>query len=372
MNAQDVFDHIAQHFDDGLPFVAYRKPNESELKVFLQDNDSLNTTSDYSESGFVFAPFDTAFAKAIVIPATNSIIVALPKADLYKVNSNKAQSNPDERDKHIALVQKGITYIKSSSAKKIVLSRKQTLPHSYEHPISIFKKLLKTYPTAFVYCWYHPKVGLWLGATPETLLSINNRKLHTMALAGTQRYKESLDVSWGTKEIEEQQFVTDAILKNLQPILEDVVVTKAQTHRAGSLLHLRTDITAPFKATETSLKTIVDALHPTPAVCGLPRKAAKDFILAEEGYERSYYTGFLGELNLQVSRKRSSNRRNVENLAYGSIQNESHLFVNLRCVEIDAQGAQIYVGGGITEHSNPESEWEETVNKTSTMMSVLS
>lgn len=371
MDALEVFEHIATHFDEALPFVAYRKPNEKELKAFLQDDDTLKTTLDYRESGFVFAPFDTACAKAILIPDTNAITVSLSESSFENVQPHQTLSNPNDRQRHISLVKKGIAYIKEGRVKKIVISRKQTIPHSYEHPVALFRRLLNAYPTAFAYCWYHPKVGLWLGATPETLLSINNRKLHTMALAGTQPFKNTLDVSWGAKEIQEQQFVTDAIVEKLNPILSDLEVTEPQTHRAGSLLHLKTDITAPFKSTETSLKTIIEALHPTPAVCGLPRGEAKDFIIKSEGYERSFYTGFLGELNLQISRKRSSNRRNVENLAYGSIQKESHLFVNLRCMEIDAQGAQIYVGGGITEHSDPEAEWQETVDKLSTMLRIL-
>ncbi|RMB56973.1 isochorismate synthase [Dokdonia sinensis] len=371
MDAPEVFEHIATHFDEALPFVAYRKPNEKDLKVFLQEDDTLNTTTDYDESGFVFAPFDTAFAEAILIPDTTAITVSLSELSFENGEPHHTHSNPADQQRHIALVKNGISYIKKSGVKKIVLSRKQTINHAYEHPIAIFKRLLHAYPTAFAYCWYHPKVGLWLGATPETLLSISNRKFHTMALAGTQPYKDTLSVSWGTKEIQEQQFVTDAIVQNLKPILSDIKVTPAQTHRAGSLLHLKTDISAPFKSTETSLKTIIEALHPTPAVCGLPRSEAKDFILKNEVYERNYYTGFLGELNLQVTRKRSTHRRNMENLAYGSIQKESHLFVNLRCMEIDAKGAQIYVGGGITEQSNPEAEWQETVDKLSTMLRVL-
>jgi isochorismate synthase len=94
----------------------------------------------------------------------------------------------------------------------------------------------------------------------------------------------------------------------------------------------------------------LDTLHPTPAVCGLPKAAAKDFILQNENYDRCYYTGFLGEINTNL---------------------KTELFVNLRCVEIIDTFAAIYVGGGITLDSNPEDEWLETSNKTNTIKSVL-
>ena len=252
-----------------------------------------------------------------------------------------------------------------------MLSRKQKINHNYESPVSIFKRLLDSYTTAFVYCWYHPKVGLWLGATPETLLSVENRKLYTMSLAGTQKKEDTLDVSWGAKEIEEQQLVTDTIVYNLKDIVDNLQVSETHTHQAGTLLHLKTDITAIVHDSDTKLASIIKALHPTPAVCGLPKLEARDFIIANENYDRSFYTGFLGELNIKTEKKRASTRRNVENLAYGAVKKHTTLYVNLRCMEVDAQGAQLYVGGGITTSSQPVLEWEETVNKLQTIAAVL-
>jgi isochorismate synthase len=95
---------------------------------------------------------------------------------------------------------------------------------------------------------------------------------------------------------------------------------------------------------------LIDALHPTPAVCGLPKESAKEFILENEGYDRSFYTGFLGEL---------------------SVENRSNLFVNLRCMQVKDATYYIYIGGGITSASVPEKEWEETVAKSKVMLRVL-
>lgn len=119
------------------------------------------------------------------------------------------------------------------------------------------------------------------------------------------------------------------------------------------------------------IAALVKAIHPTPAVCGFPKEAAKRFILQNENYNREFYTGYLGELNFQEIKKRNVNRRNVENRAYTSVKRVSDLYVNLRCMKVNGNQAFIFVGGGITKDSNAEAEWEETVNKTQTMKNVL-
>ena len=82
----------------------------------------------------------------------------------------------------------------------------------------------------------------------------------------------------------------------------------------------------------------------------------KIFILENENYNREYYTGFLGELN-----KKSIKKKKLK----------SDLYVNLRCMQIKNQQAFIYMGCGITKDSNPEKEWEESVNKSMTMKKIL-
>jgi isochorismate synthase len=119
------------------------------------------------------------------------------------------------------------------------------------------------------------------------------------------------------------------------------------------------------------LEKLISAIHPTPAVCGLPKGSAKKFILENENYNREFYTGFLGELNLKKTLQRNGNRKNRENQAYASITKTSALFVNLRCMKLEAKQAVLFVGGGITKDSNPVAEWEETSNKAQTMKSVL-
>lgn len=223
-----------------------------------------------------------------------------------------------------------------------------------------------------VYLWFHPKTGYWLGATPETLLKVERNRFSTMALAGTQLYKGEIDVEWETKEVEEQLFVTDYILESLENIqgVENIQASRPYSAKAGNLLHICTDISGHLKNSE-NLKELIDALHPTPAVCGLPKEKALGFILENEDYNREFYSGYLGELNLKTETRRNSNRRNQENQQFSSISLKTELFVNLRCMKLKAGNARIFVGGGVTKDSNAADEWMETVNKSQTMKAVL-
>ncbi|MEP0265754.1 chorismate-binding protein [Dokdonia sp.] len=372
MTNTSFFEHITNQFDDVLPFVAYRKPGESHLYGFYQETDVVHYLENFEESGFAFAPFDEC-QKGILIPETYAIQCEYIATDSSETVQEFILPKEDQTDKeiHISLVQSGIDEILENGLKKVVLSRKRTFPNTLTAPITIFKKLLQTYANAFVYIWYHPKVGLWLGATPETLLSVKNKRVYTMSLAGTQKYTNASNIIWGTKEIEEQQLVTDTIVSRLEPLVQEIIVGTVENHQAGSLLHLKTAISAKFDETKVTLQSIIKALHPTPAVCGLPVDDAKAFILENEHYDRSFYTGFLGELNITRETTRSRTRRNVENLAYRSVKKSTHLFVNLRCMERTAAGTHVYVGGGITAASIPDAEWEETVHKLGTMGKVL-
>ncbi len=155
--------------------------------------------------------------------------------------------------------------------------------------------------------------------------------------------------------------MTDFITDNLKNYCKTVIVSEPYTFKAGIIAHIKSDITAELHSKD-NLGNLINALHPTPAVCGLPKEASQKFILNNEGYERHFYTGFLGELNIDFSTFRREN---------------SDLFVNLRCMEVvtssdhKTANASIYVGCGITIDSIPEKEYIETVNKSMTMRNVL-
>jgi isochorismate synthase len=355
------FETLLNQFDNKLPFVCYRKPNEIIVKSILQSDSKIHHVNDYSESGFVFAPFDNQ-NKSILIPFENYSEFIFENLQSLSLTSD-IYDNFDNKRNHIELVEKGINAINSSSLSKIVLSRKEQY-NATENPITLFKNALSLYKNAFVYLWYHPKVGCWLGATPEVLLQTRNNQFKTMSLAGTKMFEDKLQ--WENKEKEEQKIVTDYIVNNLKDNKYKFTTGIPYTLKAGGLAHIRTDINGVLNS---SLKTLIDILHPTPAVCGFPKEEAKQFIIENEDYDREYYTGFLGELN--ISSRRKNNKRNTENLAYRFTTKSSNLYVNLRCMKINKKDISIYVGGGITKNSNPLSEYTETCNKLNTMKRLL-
>lgn len=370
MTVDSFFAALEHQYKNKLPFVVYSRPINSVIKCWLQQDDALHTTSNFTESGFVFAPFDLN-NESILLPQVHCQHNTL-EASHIDLKKEITTTSVDEqgKDSHLALVSKAVKTIKKGELEKVVLSRQVKKATTSDNPLTIFKRLFNAYKNAMVYCWYHPKVGLWLGATPELLFKLEGMQLTTIALAGTQAAQTTKEVSWNAKEIEEQQIVVDYIKKQIEPYSSRINVAETETVEAGSLLHLKSRVTSHVNAA-TDLISIIKALHPTPAVCGYPKEASKEFILQHENYNREYYTGFLGELNLKHSRTRNTNRRNVENNAYAVVKKQSNFYVNLRCMQLKQGEAIIYIGGGITKDSIAENEWEETVNKTKTMNNVL-
>lgn len=350
-----MFQKCQNQYARKLPFVLFRKPNAKKVIALAQSDETLYKVSDYKEEGFVFAPFfredcvifplDKCEVTVAPFESVSQKLPAIPKVE-YK--------NPDEKQKHIDLVNKAITSIKNGEFSKVVLSRRETLAIPNFDLFDAFQKLAVTYPSAFAYCFYHPKVGLWLGAFSEQLVYVKEGNFRTMSVAGTQIYDEAIEILWEEKEVNEQQLVTDFLVSNLNNISTKISVSNPYTLRAGNLIHLKTDIEGKFKE-EIQLSNLLSILHPTPAVCGFPKVAAMDFIVNNEGYDRSFYAGFLGELNFDFETK----------------SKVTDLYVNLRCMQVEDHLAHIYVGGGITIDSDAESEWLETVNKSQTIKKIL-
>ncbi len=344
-----IFDKAQHHFQQNLPFVVYRKPNERYISGIFQKNDDLHFVTNFSEKGFVFSSFDGN--TNVIIPENESEILVFENEFIDTVSNSNPEIKYDLQLKSDfeSLVSNGIRSIKNGEFKKVVLSRKEIVELKDFDLISIFSKLLCQYQSALRYCFYHPKIGLWFGATPEQLLQVEDAVFKTVALAGTQKFENSTDVVWQEKEIQEQKFVTDFILKSLVQSISNIRSSEPFTVRAGNLVHIKSKISGNLNS-KFDLQKVINILHPTPAVCGLPKESAKKFIIENENYDREFYTGFIGELNLN---------------------NKSDLFVNLRCMQIVSNFAHIYVGCGVTKDSIPEKEFLETANKSMTMRVVL-
>jgi isochorismate synthase len=194
---------------------------------------------------------------------------------------------------------------------------------------------------------------MWMGATPEPLLCSNKNDLETVSLAGTREFNaENLNLhNWSKKELTEQELVTCFIEEALHKFKIDKYLKNGPyTKKAGNLVHLRTDFTLKQSRANGLLGQLVQELHPTSAVCGLPKQPAMTFLLNIEKHNRKYYSGFLGPVN---------------------IDEQMQLFVNLRCMQVLCDKLVLYIGAGITSDSEADDEWTETEIKADTLLSVI-
>lgn len=340
------FEQIHSHIEKGLPFAVYRKPNSDQIVAYLQSDLSNQNDGTLSE-GFLIAPFQ---------PDEVQVVIRIDQVLRTSWNSKRINSSfvepkwndikRKEKD-HIDLVKKALETINKSELKKVVLA---TSLMSAVHPTSsslLFKRILDRYRNTFNFWFSHPVCGNWLGATPELLLSMDSNRLHTMALAGTRKKGGA---EWGHKEIEEQALVVSEIKQTIFRLTSgnsNIIIENSQNKKAGAVEHILTQISAEVNATPIE---VAKALHPTPAVGGVPKSAAIHFIESQENLHRSYYAGFLGPFEAH----------------------QADWYVNLRSMRIESQQAEVFVGGGITADSDPQSEWEELIQKANTMGCILS
>lgn len=350
MDFQQFLSLISQQYEKQLPFVIYSFPESQRVLGILQQDKLLHTVQLPVADGFVMAPFD-ASEKSVFIPKNGSQLVETDMEPIA-VKREKVTIEESQSDylKHTELVNETIRTIWSGRAKKIVIARQKSVNLARFSITELILRLFSAYPPAFRYVWYHPETGMWCGATPETLVEVQTRQFKTMALAGTQPYQEG-EISWRKKEIEEQHFVTEAIIDDLNGDVENIQVAPVETIRAGMLLHLKCDITGTMREEQGTLWRIIDKMHPTPAVCGTPQDFARSYIIKNETDPRKFYTGYLGP----VSDRETS----------------AAFYVNLRSMKLSDSTATLFVGGGITADSNAEEEWNETKNKMQTMLQVL-
>lgn len=229
---------------------------------------------------------------------------------------------------------------------KAVLSRVKEVDFDENKTSNLFEQLALEYPNAFVYLVSSELFGTWVGASPEILFRSTDNLGFTTALAGT---KKSIDLTeWGVKEQEEQQMVTDFIVDELYAIhASNIQILGPYDAIAGPVKHLKTDIRFDLNGVEQT--EIVKKLHPTPAVSGFPQKEAIELIQETEKHQRELYTGFIGFIS----------------------RDKTDVFVNLRCCQIQKGKAFLYLGGGFTKDSLSEAEWQETENKSKTLLNIL-
>lgn len=338
-------------------FALYYPPggNEPELVMGKTEHGLHLPEGIMSSEHFVFAPYkatnDTPIyliQKETYAKGEYAIGEAIEKTPTKEeIAPIQTPSTHLDQEAYKAIVEQGVNEIKANSdLEKIVLARSFELKQTLDLG-ALLPQLKATLPNAFCYLVHIPQQGTWLGATPEKLLIIQDGQAHTNALAGTLPADST--EAWTEKEIDEQQIVTDYIASNLEAIgINNYKTEGPTTHQSGSVKHLRTNF--DFAVNPMQTKQLIEALHPTPAVCGLPKEKADALITTLEPNSRAYYAGYLGPLN---------------------INNESHIFVNLRCMKANEDTATLYVGAGITAGSIPAKEWQETEVKALTLLNVI-
>jgi len=380
---QDFLPFLLQHYlEGGHALTLWQMPNSNEKKLLICSDgvrhlDEISLEN--SETGFVFAPYDREQKKVFF---KGDLIFTFKSGELnvenvpeevfqkrsvheesdqpvppgvYPTRTFQGESAPHD---YRALVEKCIDQIRAGGIEKVVPSRSKAvdLPEGFDL-WKTFKKLSEVHPNCMISLVSSEETGTWIGATPELLASVDDRMhFRTVALAGTKRHQpgENLkSVAWTEKEIEEQAMVCRYIISCFKKIrLREYDEHGPRTVIAGNLLHLKTEYDVDMVATNFPQlgSVMLKLLHPTSAVCGMPLEAAREFLRANEGYDRQFYTGYLGPVN---------------------VKGESHLFVNLRCMQLFSKKAILYAGAGVTIDSDAEKEWEETEMKLDTLLSAI-
>ncbi len=350
-----------------LPFALYRLPKDGRHVFTIRETGDVHWWKELGEikgkRGFVMAPFDrrTSRAEPVLIEPGDIVEGDREAAEMLARLEDRPPVQPSgpgfremEGEEHAESYEQGFRDIKKwiheESVEKVVLSRRMTFSmERMGSPAEVFARGVREYPGAFVYLANIPGHGTWFGATPETLVRGGHFHLRTEAVAGTRNATEG-PKSWPAKEKHEHALVADHVEKSLRHLgLKNYRKVGPVTIRAGNICHLRTGFESDHLM-DDQVGVLAEVLHPTPAVAGTPVDKAVESIRLVEDFDREYYTGFIGPWNLQ---------------------DESALFVNLRCAQWKKDGVRLYAGGGITNDSDLEAEWEETELKAETMKKIM-
>ncbi len=251
-----------------------------------------------------------------------------------------------------------IDVIHAGELKKIVLAR--SIESRAEAPIPVapvLRKLRERFGNNCTIFAVTRNGKTFLGASPETLVRLRNGLVETEALAGSapntadtnlaERCRRFIE---DDKERREHRAVVDFIAEKLScmglrpefPEIPEVAVLP-------NILHLRTPIRAAARQPIHVLE-LVSALHPTPAMCGVPAKQAREKILSTEPFARGFFAGPLG---------------------FYDAAGEGFFAVGIRCAEIDGRTIRLFAGSGLVAGSIPEREFAEIDNKFSALLTCI-
>ena len=347
-------------------YAIYRLPHEDCATLVQQTEgepaEFLSCTELNGRHGFVVAPFEVTAQQPILLIRPDRVEslevrgegqavrdMTTAEYSLTSHHSPLTTSYTIDFANYHAQLEAGIF-------RKIVLARcAEEASDEATDPMALFRRACELYPRMFISLVSSSKSGVWLIATPEILLEGKAHDWHTVALAGTMKLEgdslmgEGEKVTWATKDIQEQRIVTTYIAECLEQFTGDFREEGPRTVRAANLVHLRSDFSFTLPDGQ-HLGDLLHALHPTPAVCGLPKRDTFNFIIHNEHTPRRYYSGFMGMLDPDGG---------------------THLYVSLRCMNIEGAHYHLYAGGGLLTDSTVSQEWLETEAKLETMRRVI-
>jgi len=360
-------DTINRLINRPCPFAVFFYPGEKEPEIVLQQTSNIHKLNSFEDlnyhKGFVFAPFSCSDRYPLVVIEPDIHLKGFQDIARLQDHLSPAAASISEHTKapdgniskpdYLKSLNRLIDRIKAGHFDKVIFSRTISTTISEDLTIGdLFMKLKEKADSTLVYLVCLPGIGVWMGGTPELLLLKKNGDYQTVSLAGTLPVEgRRQDLEWSAGMKREQQIVTDFIEGQLKSFrIENYSQTGPVTEYAGNVAHLKTTFEFSGDQIDPQLTSLIAALHPGPAICGFPTETAKAYILQNEKHHREYYCGFLGNWK---------------------IEDHVWLYVNIRCMKILNDRAVIYVGGGITSDSAPESEWEETNHKAKTLLSVI-
>jgi isochorismate synthase len=368
---------ITDALNQGKSFSLWKTPgvNQKHLIICHTLKEVEEFVLEEGDAGFAFASFmpdgkKYFFSADIHYQFDNEILTTGPQSEVTpasKSHNNSNQENPrfhrltksnNSQIDYVDLVTKGLQEISAGRIEKVVPSRFKDIAITDKFDLlKTFDALCEKQPQAMVSLVSSPQIGTWLGATPELLVSVTDQTIFkTIALAGTQPCSPEIDlksVAWTQKEIEEQALVCRYIINCFKKIrLREYEEHGPRTMIAGNVMHLKTIYEVDMSATNFPQlgSVMLKLLHPTSAVCGMPFENALSFLKNNEGYNREFYSGYLGPIQ---------------------INNDSQIFVNLRCMQAFENNVRLYAGAGITIDSNPQKEFEETEMKMQNLQNLL-
>ncbi len=256
-------------------------------------------------------------------------------------------------------VERILDRIADGTVEKAVLARAVEVEFaSPPDPVAVLARLRARNPRAWPFLLELERgVGV-VGAAPELLMAARGGRLKTMAVAGTTTRGEApaederlaRRLAGSRKDLVEHGIGVRELGDRLSGLAVNVQVeSEPRVLRLADVQHLRTDVRADLLPGVRVLD-LVEALHPTAAVCGHPRRAARRLLTGLEPVPRGWYAGPVGWLDA----------------------NGEGIFVPaLRSAVLRGRGARLHAGAGIVTGSRPEAEWHETRIKLRTVLDAL-